>query len=210
VLFRSVYVEAFRRLDIPLQFAVYPTKRLSAMLEQGAVDGELARFQLYAQAHPQLVRVDESVIDGQVALFVANPMVRLHRLEDLPSAELRGEYRRGVVACESLLTPWQPADRLFDVTTTEEGLTNLLEGPANFFHCDTELATASALHSPKFKGVSTIRKLLAIGDAQPLYPYLHGKNAELAPRLGATLKAMKAEGLIERYRRDVEREFGAK
>ena len=52
---RRVYAEAFRRLDIPLQWEVYPTKRLTVMLEQGAIDGEVQRGEGYAAAHPQLV-----------------------------------------------------------------------------------------------------------------------------------------------------------
>ncbi|HMC17323.1 MAG TPA: hypothetical protein VKI18_16930 [Albitalea sp.] len=40
---RRIYVEAFRRLDIPLRFADYPTQRLSVVLERGDIDGEAQR-----------------------------------------------------------------------------------------------------------------------------------------------------------------------
>jgi hypothetical protein len=205
---RRVYAEAFRRLDIPLQWEVYPTKRLTVMLEQGAIDGEVQRGEGYAAAHPQLVRVEEPVTVGQFALFVAHPTLRLDRLEELPATELRAQFRRGVVACEKALKQWQPADRLFDVTTTEQGLQNLLHAPAGrLVHCDTELAVTSALYSDRFKGAKSIRKLLVLDESAPMFPYLHRKNAELAPRLAAVLRQMKAEGVIARYRNDVEREF---
>jgi hypothetical protein len=55
------------------------------------------------------------------------------------------------------------------------------------------------LASPDFKDSTRVRKVLVLGT-EPLYPYLAHKNAELAPRLAATIKAMKAEGLIECYR----------
>jgi polar amino acid transport system substrate-binding protein len=207
---RRIYTEAFRRLEIPVRFVFYPTVRLSVMLERGDADGEAWRALNYAAAHPDLVRVEEPVIDGQFALFVAHPTLRLDRLEDLPATNLRAQYRRGVVVCENALRKWQPADRLFDVTSTEQGLENLLQGPPGFFHCDTELAVASALHSEKFKGVTRIHKLFVLSESAPLYPYLHRKNAELAPRLAGVLKQMKAEGLMARYRRDVEREFAPK
>ncbi|HET6319123.1 MAG TPA: hypothetical protein VFG86_21935, partial [Chloroflexota bacterium] len=132
----------------------------------------------------------------------------LDRLEELPATELRAQFRRGVVACEKALKQWQPADRLFDVTTTEQGLQNLLHAPAGrLVHCDTELAVTSALYSDRFKGVKSIRKLLVLDESAPMFPYLHRKNAELAPRLAAVLRQMKAEGVIARYRNDVEREF---
>jgi len=120
------------------------------------------------------------------------------------------QYRRGVLVCENALKKWQPPDRMFDVTTTEQGLKNLLEGPAGFAHCDTRLAVTSALYSERFKGVTSIRELLVLGETQPLYPYLHRRNAALAPRLAEVLRQMKAEGLIARYQREVERELGAK
>jgi hypothetical protein len=56
--------------------------------------------------------------------------------------------------------------------------------------------------------VSGVRKLLNLGRPLSLYPYLHMKHSALAPRLAAVLKQMKAEGLVERYRIDTEREFG--
>jgi len=207
---RRIYIEAFRRLGLPVRFVSYPTLRLSVMLERGEVDGEAWRTLSYAAAHPDLVRVEEAVADGQFALFVANATVQLNRLDDLAASNLRAQYRRGVVVCENTLKKWQPAERLFDVTSTEQGLENLLQGPPGFFHCDTELSVASALYAGKFKGVTRIRKLLVLSESAPLYPYLHHKNAELAPRLAGVLKQMKSEGLIARYRLDVEREFARK
>jgi len=205
---RRIYAEAFRRLDIPLQWEIYPTKRLTLMLEQGAIDGEVQRGAGYAAAHPQLVRVDEPVTVGQFALFVVHPTLRLDRIEDLPATNLRAEYRRGVVVCEKVLKQWQAADRLFDVTTTEQGLQNLLQAPpGQLVHCDTELAVTSALYSDRFKREKTIRKLLVLDEPAPMFPYLHRRNAALAPRLAAVLRQMKAEGLIARYRSEVEREF---
>jgi polar amino acid transport system substrate-binding protein len=203
---RRIHAEAFRRLGIPVTFVVYPTMRLSVMLERGDVDGEAQRARVYGAAHPELVRVEEPVTDGQFAFFVANTTVRLSRLEELPASNLRAQYRRGVMVCENALKAWQPADRMFDVTSTEQGLRNLLDGPPEFFHCDTELSVASTLYTEPFKGVTTIRKLLVI-DESPLYPYLHRRYAALAPRLAGVLRQMKAEGLILRYRREVEREL---
>jgi len=199
---RRIYTEAFRRLGIPVRVLVYPTLRLSAMADRGALDGEFARFEAYGAVHPGLVRVEEPLFSTQLALFTAAPGLSVARLEDLPTARLRAEYRRGVVVCEKALKPWQPAARVFDVTTTGEGLANLLQGPPDLFLCETDLAVSSALRSPKFKGVTAIRQMLAIGEPLPLYPYLHSRHAELAPRLAATLKRMKTEGLIERYRHD--------
>jgi hypothetical protein len=53
-----------------------------------------------------------------------------------------------------------------------------------------------------------LRKALYLRKSVPTYTYLHKKHTELAPRLAATFKKMKAEGLIEAYRLQIEREMG--
>jgi hypothetical protein len=53
----------------------------------------------------------------------------------------------------------------------------------------------NALYLPEFKNVTAVRQLLTYGDTIALHPYLHRKHAELAVRLAAVLKQMKADGL---------------
>lgn len=204
---RRIYAEAFARLGVPLEIAVYPLARLGILADQGAIDGEILRVHGYGAAHPNLVRADEPVFGVRLALYGANPALRLDRLEDLPAAGVTGEYRRGVVICETTLRRWLPEERISDVATTEQGLRKLAAGRTGVF-CEFDLAIADALHSAELAGLAPFRKMLDIGADIPLYPYLHRKNADLAPRLAEVLKKMRAEGLIERYRLDVERELG--
>lgn len=201
---RSIYREAFRRLDIPLEIDIYPLKRLSALVDAGEVDGELLRVRGYAAAHPDLIRVEEPVFDVSIVLYAANPSMKLSRVEDLPATDWYADYRRGVGVCESLLTQSLPRQRIVDVTTTEQGIRKLLAGRTDLF-CDIDLAVLAELQASEFKGSAGIRALLSVGNPIPLYPYLHKKHAELAPRLAATLKRMKAEGLIQRYRAEAEK-----
>lgn len=203
---RKIYDEAFRRLDIPLKVAIFPTKRLSTAVDAGDVDGEFFRVYEYAAAHPNLVRVEVPVMEVVFALFTADPALRLNRIEDLPASGLSGDYRRGVLVCETTLKQWLPADRLSDVNTTEQGLKKLIAKRSDFM-CDMDTAVASVLLTPDFKHADAIRRLAEIKTLS-LYPYVHRRNADLAPRLAATLKKMRAEGLIERYRQESEREVG--
>lgn len=205
---RRIYGEAFKRLGLSLDIVIASTKRLSALSDDGSIDGEFLRIHGYATAHPGLVRVEESPFSVLFALYTADPQLRLERLEDLRGSRASGEYRRGVLVCENSLKPLLPAERLADVNTTEQGLKKLLARRSDFL-CDIDVAVQNELASADFKGTKGIRKLLDLGSPLPLYPYLQKKHADLAPRLAATLKQMKAEGLIERYRVDAERELGA-
>jgi len=204
---RRAYTEAFRRLGMPVQFIMAPTQRLSSLMDQGGIDGEVVRARAYATAHPDAIRVDETILVTVFGLYAADPALHLQRLEDLPGTALRAAYRRGVVFCEKALRPLLPPNRLVDVTETAQGLSMLSAGRVDVF-CEIDSSVSQALNEEAPKGVPTVRKLLDLESA-PNYPYLHSKHAELAPRLAATLKQMKAEGLIERYqveaRREVER-----
>ena len=198
---RLAYQEAFKRLGVPLDVELMPTQRVTAMVDSGAVDGQFMRVPSYADTHPEQVRVDEPIYEVRFALWVSNPALTLSRLQDLAATSWIGIYRRGVELCQRSLSPLVPAERLSSVATEYDGLRMLLTGRVDYF-CEIDAALQSALHSPEFKGVASVRPLLSIGDRIVLYPYLYKKHAELAPRLAAVLKEMKAEGLLERYRHE--------
>ena len=196
---RKIYGEAFRRLGVRLEVTAFPTQRLSVLTDHAGVDGDVARVYGYAAAHADLVRVEEPVMEVVLALFTTDSSRVLKRLEDLPASGLRGIYLRGVAICENTLRPLLTPDRLTDTTEESQGLSMMLAGRADFY-CTSDLSMQTLLRRAEFKEVRTLRKLLVLNDALAFYPYLHRKHAELAPRLAAVLKQMKAEGLIERYR----------
>ncbi|WP_128961699.1 substrate-binding periplasmic protein [Bradyrhizobium guangzhouense] len=196
---RLAYQEAFKRLGVPLEVDLMPTQRVSAMVDSGAVDGQFLRVPAYGETHPDQVRVDESIYEVRFAIWASNAALTLPRLEDLAATNWIGVYRRGVELCQRSLSSLVPETRLTSIATEYDGLRMLLSGRVDFF-CEIDAALLSALYSPEFKGVTSVRPLLTIGDRMVLYPYLYKTHADLAPRLAAVLKEMKAEGLLERYR----------
>ncbi|MBI4986436.1 MAG: hypothetical protein HZC24_14105 [Rhodocyclales bacterium] len=201
-----IYTEAFKRLGIPFEANFFPLARRAALVDEGAIDGDAARVHGYGAAHPNQVRVEESVMDFDFALFTASPTLRLDRIEDLPGSGLLAEYRRGILLCENKLKSLLPPERLSDVTSEQQGLKKLLAKRTDVY-CELESVVKQALASPELKDATGIRKAFNIGHLQT-YPYLHKKRADLAPRLAATLKQMKAEGLIEAFRLEAEKDLG--
>ena len=198
---RLAYQEAFKRLGVPLEVELMPTQRVSAMVDSGAVDGQFMRVPAYAAAHPDQVRVEEPIYEVRFAIWASNPALSLPRLEDLAATNWIGVYRRGVELCQRSLSSLVPETRLSSIATEYDGVRMLLSGRVDFF-CEIDAALQSALYSPEFKGVNSVRPLLTIGDRVVLYPYLYKTHADLAPRLAGVLKAMKAEGLLDRYRQE--------
>lgn len=207
--FRRIYVEAFRRMEVPLQITVLPLARISSEMDLGHLDGEMFRVHGYAAAHPELVRVEEPVLEVNLVLYSANPALRINRVEDIAaSLPLNGEFRRGVGVCENMLKQWLPPESVSSITTTEQGLRKLVARRTDLF-CEFDLAVVDVVNSRELADLGPFRKVLALGAPTPFYGYLHKKNAALAPRLAATLKKMKAEGVIERYRSELEKEASA-
>lgn len=56
-----IFREAFRRIDIPLEFRLVPMPRLSAVVAQGELDGELVRARAYGDGQPNFIRVEVPV-----------------------------------------------------------------------------------------------------------------------------------------------------
>ena len=209
--YRHIYEEAFRRLGIPLSFVVMPTARLTLAADDGEVHGQATRVLAYSESHPDQIRVNESVHEVHLALWFADSNTKVvlpKRIEDLSGGKWTVDYRRGVAVCENLIKPLVPPTKLADVTTIEQALKKLLSGRTDLY-CEFDLAIQGELLGPHFKGETGVRSALDLKSALPLYPYLHKSQASLAPKLGSVLSKMKAEGLIDRYFRDAQREMEA-
>ena len=206
--YRRIYGEAFRRMGVPLTVVVSPVARLTVIADQGDVHGQPSRVYAYADAHPNQLRVEESVHEARLALYAFGPSAQPDRIEDLATGKWRVEYRRGVAICEKMLKPLLAEGLLSDVTGAEQGLKKLRAGRTGLY-CDLDLAIRSALLAPEFAGAGGYRKALDLKVGLALHPYVHKSRADLAPRLAEALKQMKADGLIERYFHDVVREMEA-
>lgn len=203
---RRTYEEAFKRLGIPIEVITMPAQRGTVMVDSGAADGQFLRVFAYADAHPEQVRVEEPIYDVVFGLWVSKPTLHLTRLADLGATSWTGIYRRGVELCQHSLSPLVPAERLSSISTEDVGLRMLLAGRVDFY-CELDASVQNILYQPEFKNVTSIHPLLTFGNPVPLYPYLNKKHAELGTRLAVVLRQMKAEGLLERIRRQVRDEL---
>jgi polar amino acid transport system substrate-binding protein len=203
---RLIYEEAFRRMKVPLQIVVLPSPRVSARTDDGTLDGDVLRVHGYALAHPEQLRVEEPVFDVVFSLYSARPGPQVARLEELASSGWRGEYRRGVEICAATLKRWMPHQDVSEIASVEQALRKLMAGRTDLY-CENDLAMVTALAGAEFRHVTPPRRVLDIQAPLPLYPYLHRKNAHLAERLAASLRQMKAEGLVQRYRAQAQQEL---
>lgn len=200
-----IYSEAFRRLGLPVDIVSVSLARRSALVAEGAIDGEVSRIHAYADTHPDLVRVEEPVMDFTFSIFSANPRLGTAKLEDLPPDALV-EYRRGILLCETVLKKAIAAERISNVVSTEQGIKKLQAGRSDAY-CDIDLYVREALNATDPKSSAAVRKLFDVATL-PTYPYLYKKHAALAPRLAAVIRRMRAEGLLAAYLKQAEQRSG--
>lgn len=200
-----IYTEAFKRMGISLKIEFLPMARRTVLADAGEIDGDTGRSAQYGAAHPNLVRVEEPSFTVSFGLFGVNPKLKFKSLEDLRSSDLAVEYKRGVLFCENKLKALQ-LKHLSDITNEVQALKKLMAGRIDLY-CDVDPPVRQTLNTPEFKGQHQVREILDLGTL-PVHAYLHNKHSNLAPKLSATLKAMRDEGLLDTYRLKVEHELG--
>lgn len=203
---RRVYQALFDRVGVPIDIRYLPTARLTAELSSGHLDGDLGRPWGFGERNPDMVRVDEPAAEIVFALWAVDPQAQLNSLNELAAAPRTVTYTRGVLECETQLRPVLPKDQLVSTSTTANALAMLYAG-RNPLYCGVDLAVLSDAALPEHQGKARLRQVLRIAPAQGLYLYLNRRHAALVPRLNASLKAMKAEGVVERLRQQTLRDF---
>jgi polar amino acid transport system substrate-binding protein len=203
---RLIYAEIFKRLGIKTEFRDYPPKRVGMESDAGNIDGEAARPYKYLSDHPNLIRVEEFLLKINFSAFAVQTSIpQLNGWDSLKGTNYRVEYRRGTTICEANLSKFVSRENLSDISEPVPGLKKLVSGRTDVF-VEEESGILTLLQPPEFKD-SKIRSV-GLMESPSLYAYLHKKHAPLAPKMAEIIKAMKAEGLIEQYRMEVEKEFG--
>jgi ABC-type amino acid transport substrate-binding protein len=203
---RMTYTEIFKRLGMKIEFRDYPAKRASMETDAGNVDGEPGRISSYAAEHPNLIRVEESPFSLNFSAFaVKDSIPQMNGWDSLKGTNYKVEYQRGIKICEINLPKVVSKENLSDVTEADQGLKKLISGRTDLFVYD-EIGVLTLLQKPEFKA-SNVR-FVGVMESGILYPCLHKKHAALAPKMAEIIKAMKVEGLIEKYRMEVDKEFG--
>ena len=199
-----IYTEAFHRIGLEFHYKVYPSARASMMADSGRVDGEPARIIGYDKIFPNLVRVEEVIVEQKIVAHVIDPDITLDGWESLRGTGYRVDYLRGSQIQEQNLPKVVNAERLSAISQAVQGFKKLIVGRIEVFVSDN-MTVQPLLASPEFKD-SGIREAGILQDIST-YPYLHKRHAALAPKLAEVLKQMKEEGLIQQYLQQAKQEF---
>lgn len=197
---RNIYRELARRTGIGIDITTLPLARLSLEVANDKLDGDSARALAFGQAQPQLLRLEEPVMEVQLALWATEPRVKLARLEDLGASGYTVTYPRGMLICENALKPLLPPERLTDINSTVQGV-EMLHYARSALLCaiDADVLSESQEFLPN-KPLPL--RVLNIGKPMPLYLYLQPRHSALVAPLQQALKRMRQDGAYERLRRE--------
>ncbi len=200
-----MYTEAFRQLNVDFELRNLPPLRATAEVEAGIIDGEAARTYEYANLHPNLVRVEEASLALTASAFSTNPSLKLNGWDSLKGKNLRVEYRAGYPVIGQRLETVVPKERLSVIGDGQQGLKKLAIGRTDLY-IDLDEFVVPLLQTEKFKRDGIF--LAGPMESGTAHAYLLKRHADLALRLGAVLRKMKANGTIDRFRERAARSDG--
>ncbi len=194
-----IYTEAYRRLGFNICYEGYPARRASYLSDNGYVDGEITRVASYSQKHPNMIKVDEPHFTAIFAAYTIDPTIKLDGWNSLKGTNYEVNYRLGVTKLETMLPLLLPKDQLDSVHTIKSGLFKIAMKRGDIFiglgsHIEETIVSNENLRNSGLRKAGTMGKVMA-------HSFLHKKNKSIAVRLSKVLAQMKAEGLVEKYRK---------
>jgi polar amino acid transport system substrate-binding protein len=185
----KVVAEAFRRLGRRAEIVVYESaERAMLNADSGVDDGAAMRVRGIEKEYPNLIRVDEKVVDNEFVAYAASARFSTDSYADLRPYSIA--YIVGWKVFERNLGP----DFAVTVVQDADQLFNLLAAGRVDVALYERWQGAAYLHDKGIKAELLSPPLARV----EMFMYLHRKHAHLAAPVADALRAMKADGAYER------------
>ena len=196
-----VLTEAFKRIGYEYEVISYPQKRSILLMESGEVDGDATRIYDFNvnNEHPYYIRVNESYAKIYWSAFVTDPEIEIQSWDDLKNGNYRIGYLSGVKYCEQKLIGFIDEDKLLpQFDSNFNGLKQLDSGRIDIYIYTNSDQAKYDLDSEELQN----SKIMLAGhlDYLDVYPYLQKKHESLAETLAETIRDIKAEGLYDKFK----------
>ncbi len=187
--------EAFRRAGFEAQIQMMPAERCLQDSNAGLSDGEIGRIRQINQFYPNLVIIDEPIIESRD--FVAFSINYEFRTPDWDSF---GPYHIGIVRGWKILENNVTNTRSLIKMDSTLSLFKLLVND----HADVVInARIDGLYTIKQLGIKNIKVMEPPLASLALYLFMHKKNVWLIPKLETALRGMKSDGSFHEIRKNV-------
>lgn len=191
-----ICADAFRQIGLDAEVRAFPPMRGTIEAEAGRIDGEVGRALTYGDDHPNLIRVEESLLSFRVSAFTRIPGLKISGWDSLKGSAYRVEYRSGYTTFKARLEQILPAAQISSVVDSQTGLQNLALGNTDIF---VDLEEYGQIQLARLQNRYSNLYNAGLVQDTVVYIYLHKRHAALAPRLVEVLTKMNASGAISRH-----------
>jgi len=189
----KVLQEAYKALDINIEYFPLPGERSLQTSNAGKVDGEIFRIGNIQRKYHNLIQVPTAINILEGVAYSHDPSLTIKHWKDLEG--IKTGIQVGIKFAEKGTRGMSPT-----MVDTNEQLFKMLDSNR------IEIAIVALTN-----GMKTIKNLQLNGlyasyppiQSFPLYHYLHKKNKKLIDRLDAVLQEMKKSGRIMQIRNDI-------
>lgn len=189
--YQKIYTQAFKKLGYNFEYIVAPNKRCSYLLQSGQVDGEPQRIASYVNLMDNIVRVEEAIFVNRNIVIGHKGAARIHDLQQWAGQNIHVDYIRGSVWSEQNLRAVLAPPNMHAVDSVHQGLTKTKHHRTDFF-LGLETPTIQALTSIDFRDSGLV--VVGVVGENNSYPYFHRRHKDLAVKMAAVLREMKASG----------------
>ncbi len=194
-----VLTEAFRRLGMKLKIVRLPSERALQNANEGIDDGNFARVSGLTALYPNLIQVPEPITRFE---FVAVLKILNFRAEGWHSLR---PYNVGIITGWKILEKNITGTKSLTKVKNRHQLFNMMMAErVDLIVYDRYQALVLLEELHIAEKVKILEPPMAIRD---MYPYLHKKHKNLAPRLADAIRRMKSDGTYDRIVDDVMKPF---
>jgi len=184
--------EAYSRLDIEVEFRIYPTERSLINAAAGITDGELQRISGLEKAYPDLIMVNRQIGYIEIMVFTAREGLKATGWKSLEN------YRIGHLIGIKVIESRTRGMDVIQVSSAEQ-LFRML----SLKRLDTVIHFRDGIYTIRRLDLTGIRMLEPPLEQIPVYHYLHRRHSALVPRLEEVLREMEEDGTMKRIRSQV-------
>ena len=185
---QSIMSQIYQRLGHTMAIVNFPPKRSLIEVNNGSVNGELARASLVEAKYPNLIRIPYAIGTIELVTIQAKNNPPIQQLADLKNR--RVGVLRGYVLAEKM------SEQL--TRETYNDLAGLFKG---LMHGRVDVVFFSRLGAEHFIRKLKLEDKLVISEKSfmeiPLYHYLHNRSINIASALQEEMKKMQATGELQ-------------
>lgn len=192
----KITAEAFHRIGHKAEFLVLPSERALQSADSGHTKGDLVRMAGIEKLYPNLVQVQEPLLNYDTVAFTKGLGFKVDGWESLRPFRLcilRGN-KLAEIGTEGM-------DRTF-ANDVPQSIMMLGAG-----RCDAAILGYIVWPEIDRLQVGPLRSLDPPVSSVPLYLYLNKEKADLAPRLAQALRQMQADGFTPGILGEMERDI---